>query len=79
MNNAQFSLAGIGNFTRTEWTEDHINTMVAATYDDWNTAPKPVNNKTNVFAGKTVAFTGTLKSGNRKMQRSEAQQSSFSA
>ena len=29
---------------------------------------------TGVFAGKVVAFTGTLQSGNRKMQRSEAQE-----
>ena len=28
---------------------------------------------TGVFAGKVVAFTGTLQSGNRKMLRSEAQ------
>ena len=27
-----------------------------------------------VFAGKVVAFTGTLQVGNRKMQRAEAQQ-----
>ena len=29
---------------------------------------------TGVFSGKTVAFTGTLQYGGRKMQRSEAQQ-----
>jgi BRCT domain type II-containing protein len=28
---------------------------------------------TGVFSGKVVAFTGTLQSGNRKMQRAEAQ------
>ena len=34
----------------------------------------PSNNKpTGIFTGKTVAFTGTLQSGNRKIQRSEAQ------
>jgi len=32
------------------------------------------NKPSGVFAGKVVAFTGTLQSGNRKMQRSEAQQ-----
>jgi len=32
--------------------------------------PKPAG----TFAGKVVAFTGTLQVGNRKMQRSEAQQ-----
>jgi NAD-dependent DNA ligase len=29
---------------------------------------------TGAFAGKVVAFTGTLQVGNRKMQRAEAQQ-----
>jgi len=32
------------------------------------------NKPSGVFAGKVVAFTGTLQSGNHKMQRSEAQQ-----
>ena len=31
------------------------------------------NKPTGVFAGKAVAFTGTLQSGNRKMPRAEAQ------
>ena|GEM_PF-3062639 len=32
-----------------------------------------VDTPAGVFAGKVVVFTGTLQSGNRKMQRSEAQ------
>jgi len=71
--NTLFSLDGIGTFTRTAHPSDsQIDTMVAGTYEDWDIAPKPVR-KPNPFAGKTVAFTGTLKSGTRKMQRSEAQ------
>ena len=68
-----FSINGIGTFTRTAHPSDrHIDTMVAGTYGDWGTAPTPVRKPTS-FAGKTVAFTGTLKVGDRKMQRSEAQ------